>query len=204
MYFTLLLKGIILGLSMAAPVGPIGFLCIRRTLAQGRISGLLSGLGTATADAIYSTIAAFGLTIVSNMLISQKYWISLIGGVFLCYLGLKTLFAKTIETQIMLHGKGLIEIYLSTLFLTLTNPMTIMSFMAVFSGLGITTVKGYLAPSVLVLGVFLGSTLWWFILSTSVDLFRSKFDVHQLRWVNIISGIVIIFFGIGALFGMKG
>jgi len=136
MEFTFWLSGLAIGFSIAAPVGPIGVLCVRRTLVEGRTSGFVSGLGAASADAIYGSIAAFGLTLISNFLITQQVWLRLIGGLFLCCLGLKTLLAKPAEQAATAKGNGLIGAYVSTFFLTLTNPMTIISFAAIFAGLG--------------------------------------------------------------------
>jgi threonine/homoserine/homoserine lactone efflux protein len=195
-----LLRGLAIGFSIAAPVGPIGVLCIRRTLAAGRASGLVSGLGAATADAIYGCIAGFGLTFISNFLVSQQVWLRLIGGVFLCYLGLKTLLAKPAEQAALAKGNGLVGSYASTFFLTLTNPMTIISFAAIFAGLGLaSTSEKYVSAGVLVLGVFIGSALWWLILSGGVGVFRDKFNPQGLQWVNRISGAIITGFGLFAL-----
>jgi len=137
-----LLRGFIIGLSIAAPVGPIGVLCIRRTLNTGRAAGLVSGLGAASADAIYGCIAGFGLTFVSNFVVRQQFWLHLIGGMFLCYLGVKTFLSKPTDRAAAAKGKGLAGMYASTFFLTLTNPMTIISFAAVFAGLGLTSSNG--------------------------------------------------------------
>ena len=195
-----LLRGLAIGFSIAAPVGPIGVLCIRRTLAEGRASGLVSGLGAASADGIYGCIAAFGLTFISNFLVSQEVWLRLIGGVFLCYLGLKTLLAKPAEQAASAKGHGLIGAYASTFFLTLTNPMTIISFAAIFAGLGLASTRAdYVSAAVLVFGVFIGSALWWLILSGGVGVFREKFNPHGLQWVNRISGAIITGFGLFAL-----
>ncbi len=198
-----LLKGLLIGFAIAAPVGPIGVLCIRRTLAEGRIFGLVSGLGAATADAIYGCIAAFGLTFISSFLVSQQVWLRLIGGAFLIYLGIKTFLAKPAEKAASGSGKGLFAAYASTFFLTLTNPMTILSFAAIFVGLGLTSTGGdYFSAVLLVLGVFIGSALWWFFLSFTVSLFRGKFNLQGLVWVNRISGVIIIGFGLFALVSM--
>ncbi|MEW6380014.1 MAG: LysE family transporter [bacterium] len=195
-----LLRGLIIGFSIAAPVGPIGVLCIRRTLAEGRACGLISGLGAATADAIYGCIAGFGLTFISGILISQQLWFRLIGGVFLCCLGIKTFLAKSAEQAASANGNGLVGAYASTFFLTLTNPVTILSFAAIFAGVGIAGARGhYLSAGILVLGVFIGSILWWLILSCGVSVFRAKFNLPGLQWVNRISGAIITGFGLFAL-----
>ena len=195
-----LLRGIVLGFSIAAPVGPIGVLCIRRTLAKGRAVGLVSGLGAATADAIYGCIAGFGLTFVSSALIGGQVWLRLIGGAFLCYLGVRTFLAVPAVRAAPARGSGLAGAYVSTFFLTITNPMTILSFAAIFAGLGVADAGGrYGSAATLVLGVFAGSALWWLGLSTVVGLLRGRLDVRALRWVNRISGVVIVGFGLFAI-----
>jgi threonine/homoserine/homoserine lactone efflux protein len=199
-----LLRGFIIGFSIAAPVGPIGVLCIRRTLAEGRASGLVSGLGAATADAIYGCIAGFGLTFISSLLISQQAGFRLVGGAFLCYLGLKTFLARPAEQAAPAKGYGLVGAYASTLFLTLANPMTILSFAAIFAGLGVGSASGnYVFAGLLVSGVFMGSALWWLILSSTVGMLRTRFNPNGLRWVNRISGIVITGFGLLAFLSLK-
>ena len=202
MNVNLLLQGIIIGFAIAAPVGPIGVLCIRRTLAQGLVAGLVSGLGAATADAVYGCIAGFGLTLISSILVSQRVWLHCIGGFFLCYLGCKTFMARPVTATSAKEGSRM-GAYTSTFFLTLTNPMTILSFTTVFAGLGIGSASGsYAAAGVLVLGVFIGSALWWLLLSSGVSLFRTKFSLSGLQWVNRIAGIVIVTFGLMALMSL--
>lgn len=202
---SIFLRGLALGFAIAAPVGPIGVLCIRRTLAEGRLAGLASGLGAATADAIYGFIAAFGLTFISSLLISYQDAIRLVGGLFLLYLGVKTLVAPVAEQPAPglaapASQRGLLGNYASTLVLTLTNPMTILSFAAVFAGLGVGASSGdYGSAAVLVLGVFLGSALWWLALSAAVSLLRSRVTPRGLRWVNRVSGVIILSFGVAAL-----
>jgi len=194
------LRGLILGFSIAAPVGPIGILCIRRKLAFGRASGLVSGLGAATADAIYGSIAAFGLAFISSFLVNQQTWVRLVGGAFLCWLGMKTFLAKPAGQTETGKTTGLFGVYISTFVLTLTNPMTILSFAAIFAGLGLSAAGGnYWTALLLVLGVFLGSALWWLTLSTGVSLLRTRFNQAAMGWVNRISGAAIIAFGILAI-----
>jgi threonine/homoserine/homoserine lactone efflux protein len=169
------------------------------------MSGLLSGLGAATADGIYGFIAAFGLTFVSSLLLGYQMWIKLVGGLFLCYLGLKTLLSKPAENPACAEGQGLLGAYASTFFLTLTNPMTILSFTAVFAGLGIGNAAGdYGSASLLVLGVFGGSAAWWLVLSGGVSVLRSKFTPSTMGWVNKVAGVVILGFGVIALLSLRG
>ncbi len=202
MDLTFLLRGLAIGFSIAAPVGPIGVLCIRRTLADGRAAGLVSGLGAASADACYGFIAAFGLTFISNILIDQRIALRLIGGAFLVYLGIKTLLAKPAEQAqtAVTEGSHLVAAYASTFFLTVTNPMTIISFAAIFAGLGIANANGnYRTAATLVAGVFLGSALWWLVLSGGVAWLRSRVNSFALQWVNRFSGVIITAFGLVAL-----
>jgi len=199
----LLLRGLIIGLSIAAPVGPIGVLCVRRTLVDGRVAGFVSGLGAATADAIYGCVAGFGLAAVSGLLVNQLTWMRLVGGLFLCFLGGRAFLAKPADQAQAAHSRTLVSAYGTTFFLTLTNPMTILSFAAVFAGLGIAeTARDYGAATVLVLGVFMGSVLWWFLLSGLASLMRERFDTRAMRWVNRGSGVVVSAFGVVALVGL--
>ena len=194
-----LLKGVIIGFSIAAPVGPIGVLCIRRSLAEGRQIGLATGLGAATADATYGGVAAFGLTTISSFLVSQKLWLSSLGGLFLCYLGIRTFISRPVERAAEVQGIGLFSAYLSTLFLTLTNPATILSFVAVFAGFGLGALPDYSSASLLVAGVFTGSAIWWLLLSSGVALFRSRVNDGWMRAINRLSGSVILAFGLYSL-----
>ena len=197
------LKGLIIGLSIAVPVGPIGILCIRRTLVQGRITGFLSGLGAAMADALYGAMAGFRLTFLSNFLISQRIWLNLIGGGLLCILGAKIFLSKPAEQGASVEGDSLWNAYLSTFFLTLTNPMTILFFAAVFAGLGVVSASDhYVSAGILVLGVFVGSVMWWFILSGFTGILQGLFNFIRLQWLNRISGLIIIGFGVLAFLGL--
>lgn len=197
------LKGMLLGFSIAAPVGPIGILCIRRTLQYGRFSGLFSGLGAALADTIYAIIAAFGLTFVSDFLLAGQYWLHLIGGAFLLYLGIKTGLTKPTEKVQLPSHKSLLNDFVSTFLLTITNPMTILAFLAIFAGFGLTSVQGnYADASALVAGVFIGSAIWWLILSEGVTLFRRKVSQKVMLWINRIAGLIIAVFGIWVLLSL--
>ena len=204
-------RGLLVGFSIAAPVGPIGVLCIRRTLTLGLLAGLLSGLGAATADAVYGAIAAYGLTAISGILVGQSFWFRLVGGIFLIYLGVQTFLAKPATKPAELVGlanaQGLAGVYFSTVVLTMTNPATTMSFAAVFAGLGLASTgasspAAHLAAITLVLGVFVGSALWWLLLSSVVSVLRSAFKLNLLQWLNRVSGAVLIMFGVVALISL--
>lgn len=201
MNISFLAKGLIIGFSIAAPVGPVGILCIRRSLSQGYWVGFFTGLGAATADALYGFIAGFGLTIISNILVNQQMELKLMGGLFLCYLGLKIALEKPTQQSETPSGK-IISAYASTFFLTVTNPITILSFIAIFAGLGVGNENNYWEAATLVFGVFLGSALWWLILVSGVSLFRDQVNTHTLQWINRISGIIIIGFGLAALLSL--
>lgn len=198
------LRGLAIGFGIAAPVGPIGVLCIRRTLADGRAVGFTAGLGAATADALYGVVAAFGLTLVSRTLVGQRAWLQAAGGIFLCYLGVRTWLAAPAATaEASRRGPGLLSAWASTFALTLTNPTTILSFVAIFAGLGLGAgAGGYRPAALMVLGVFLGSALWWLLLSTGVGFFRSALTRQGLRWVNRLAAAIIAAFGVIALLGL--
>jgi threonine/homoserine/homoserine lactone efflux protein len=201
---SLFLEGVVIGLAVAAPVGPIGVLCIRRTLAYGRTSGFVSGLGAATADAAYSSVAALGLTFVTDLLVDAEAWLRLGGGVFLVFLGVKTFLSRPAEHTVAAGRGSLPGAYASTLALTLANPSTILSFAAIFAGLGAGSADGGSNALLLVPGVFLGSTSWWFVLSGATSLLRAKLPAGALRWVNRLSGAVLAGFGLVALSGLGG
>ncbi len=195
----LFLKGLIIGFSIAAPVGPIGILCINRTLAMGLYAGLSSGFGAAFADALYGCIAGFGLVSLSEFLLAKQQIITLLGGAFLAYLGIRTFYARK-PKQIPDNAKSLWRDFTSTFFLTLTNPATIISFIAIYASLGIVEPSAsYIEAGLIVLGVFIGSLLWWCILSFSINHIRHKLSDSFLKWINRFSGIILLGFGFFAL-----
>lgn len=196
MDFSLLLKGLVMGFSIAAPVGPVGLLCIRRTLAKGRLSGLVSGLGAASADGLYGLLAGLGIGALAESLVSGQTWLRLGGGILLILLGLQTFFSQPAQTPASVSSRGLLGDYFSTLALTLSNPLTILSFAAVFASLGLSSQGAYSrAVAGLVTGVFCGSAAWWLLLSGAVGLLRERITPLQMRWVNRVSGLLIFAFG---------
>lgn len=200
-----LLRGLILGISIAAPVGPIGILCIRQTLERGWRTGLLTGLGAATADMLYGAVAAFSVTFVSQALLAGQIWLRLAGGLFLLYLGLRTFLRQPLPFSSTAQVRSGRAAFLTTFFLTLTNPLTIIAFAAIIAGLGASQPEaGFLSPLLLVLGVFLGSSAWWLVLSSSVNLFKNRVGPNSMRWINRISGLMITAFGIAALISVTG
>jgi threonine/homoserine/homoserine lactone efflux protein len=193
------LKGLIIGFAMAVPIGPLGIMCIRKTLAQGHTRGLIIGFGAATADSLFGSIAAFGLTFISDAIASQHFWLRLIGGALLLFLGIRTFLAKRKAPRIPSDNKGMLGSYASAFLLALTNPVTIFAFVAVFAAFGLGHKLVIISACILVLGVFTGSCLWFLSLGYVATLFRKKLDAGGLAWVNRISGVLIILSGIAAL-----
>ncbi|MBN3554548.1 LysE family transporter [Fictibacillus nanhaiensis] len=189
-----------MGISIAAPVGPIGVLCMQRTLTQGRVVGIVSGLGAACADFIYGLIAGLGLTMVSQFIMSRQSWIQLIGGLFLFYLGLKILCAKATPINGTPRKSSLSSAFFTTFLQTLTNPMTILSFAAIFAGLGIVnTHTSAISSTTLIVGIFCGSAAWWIFLTTTVSMMRRRMNQQHMAMINVISGIIICLFGMFSL-----
>lgn len=198
----LFLKGLLIGFAIAAPVGPIGILCIQRSLRDGFKIGLMTGLGAALADGIYGLVAGFGLTAVSSLLVSHQFWIRILGGLFLIYLGVKLLVAIPKEKSISrTTDKSAWHACATTFLLTLTNPMTILSFVAVFAGLGLGSANGsYIQAILLVAGITLGSAAWWLLLSGGIAfILHHRINTKTMRLINWLSGIIMLAFGIFAL-----
>lgn len=197
----LFVQGVIVGFAIAAPVGPIGVLCIGRTLTQGRLRGLATGLGAALADSIYGGVAGFGLNAVANIMLQQLIWIRLIGGCLLCLMGYKMLRTKVADQKGDEPATSITGSFASAFVLTLTNPMTLLAFAAIFAGLRLPELRSHIEDVwLLVLGVFSGSALWWLFLSMGTGVFRKSLSPRGIRWINWISGGAIIGFGLFTLF----
>ena len=196
-----LLKGIAIGFAIAAPVGPVGVLCIRRALADGRGAAFVAGLGAAVADTFYGAVAAWGLTLVIDFLTNHRTVLSLIGGLFLIGLGWHTMRARTEMLATPDTRIGLVRDFVSTFLITLTNPATILAFMAVFASVTAVHMRHPMSfdTNLLILGVFLGSAGWWGVLSAVAGSVRSRFNPGWLSWLNRGSGAVLILFGAGVL-----
>lgn len=190
----LFLKGLAFGFVLAATVGPMWILCFRRTIAAGALTGFVSGMGIAVADGLYGAIAAFGLTAISGLLLSYSFWVGLVGAAFLVYLGIKALIGAPPAASPEEKATGLVKAFLSTLGLTLTNPPTILAFVAIFAGLGLASSADYGAASLIVLGVFLGSAAWWIVLSAAAARLRERIGPRLARAINIVSGVSILGF----------
>jgi threonine/homoserine/homoserine lactone efflux protein len=197
------LKGLAFGFVLAATVGPMWVLCFRRTIAQGPLAGLVSGMGIAVADGFYGAVAAFGLTAISGVLLRYSFEIGMVGSAFLIYLGIKTLLSKP-EIQ----GKnepdiGYSSAFLSTLGLTLANPPTILAFAAIFAGLGLVSEADYVTATLIVAGVFLGSASWWVFLALAAGRLRENLGIKAIRTVNVVSGVSILGFAAWQLTQVK-
>lgn len=178
-------------------------MCIQRTIAYGRKSGFVSGLGAATADGLYGIVAGFGLTAISTLLISMQLWVRLIGGAFLLYLGVKTFLSPPADLAANLPRRGLLSDYGSTVLLTITNPLTILSFAAVFAGAGLlSSRRDFVSAGALVAGVILGSALWWLALSSGVSFFSARFTGRVLGVVNKTAGAILVLFAVAAFAGI--
>jgi len=201
MLFVFLLKGIAVGLVIALPVGPVGVLCVRRTIFEGRLFGFLSGLGAASADTVFGIIAGFGLKVVADILIQYQNWLRLGGGIFLVYLGVCALRKRMTRTErLERSAENLFGAYFSTFALTITNPVTILAFLGIFAAVGFTGAEAtWGRAGMLVAGVLIGSLLWWLGLSLGAGLFRRSFRELHLVWLNRISGALLTLSGIGLI-----
>ncbi len=199
----LLIEGILIGIMVAVPVGPLGLLCINRALATGALCGLFSGLGVATADALAAGIAALGISLISGFLTDHQVLLRLGGGIFLCYLGLKIYWTEPMLQTPSGKVNGLAGAYATTFLLTFSNPVTILSFIAIYAGWQVENLHGhYLAVAVLTLGVFCGSALWWVLLFVGLTAFPDRFSLQTLGWIHRVSGALITGFGVALLLSL--
>lgn len=195
----LLLKGFAVGFGIAVPVGPIGVLCIRRSLAQGPRAGIAVGMGAAVADAFYGAVAGFGLSAVSAQLLAVETALGIVGGLLLIAMGLRTVLAEPSHTPATVTGKTLWRAFLGTFVLTLTNPATILTFLAIYAGLGLATELSAVGASVFVLGVLLGSAAWWLILANVAGSLRGHMNRDWMQTLNRLSGSLVLLFGLAVL-----
>jgi len=199
---SLLLRGFALGFAVAASPGPIFFLCLRRTLLRGRLYGLISGLGVATADGIYAAVAAFGLAAVTTAVAGGRRPLAVIGGAALIAIGARILVQRRQEpgAEATTTRAGLAWAYLSTLGLTITNPATILSFAALAATLGLGAGTGLVKPAVLVAGVLLGSAAWWCVLAVAASSLRGRVTPAVIRGISTCSGLAIAILGMLAIY----
>ncbi len=199
----LLIEGILIGLVVAVPVGPLGLLCINRALMMGPVCGFFSGLGVATADALAAGIAALGISLISGLLVQHQLALRLVGGIFLCYLGYKIYRTEPAAQAPVNNVNGLFGAYVTTFLLTFSNPVTILSFVAIYAGWHVPSLHGrYIAAALLTGGVFTGSVLWWVGLFIALTAFHHKFNLRFILWVHRVSGAVIAGFGVVVLLSL--
>ncbi len=199
-----IIQGVLIGFVVAVPVGPLGLLCINRALAMGAICGLFSGLGVASADALAASLVALGISFVPSFFTEYQTPLRLAGGVFLCYLGWQIYGTKPKEQPALGNVNGLLSAYAKTFFLAISNPATILSFIAIYAGWHVPSLQGrYFATALLALGVFIGSALWWIGLFVGMTVFRGKFDLRTLGWVHRVSGVLILGFGVIVLLSLS-
>ncbi|HVO03519.1 MAG TPA: LysE family transporter [Candidatus Cybelea sp.] len=198
----LLLKGAGIGFAVAAPVGPIGMLCIRTTLERGRVAGFAAGLGAAVADAIYGTIGVLGVAAINDVIAAERSWLELGGGIFIVLFGIRLGLKKpVIQNGDMEIPISLFADFSKTLLLTLANPSTVLTFIAIFAGVSAGQAGLAVAP-VIVLGVLLGSAAWWLLLSQGVGVIRHRISERAMVWMNWSAGLLLVAFGtytLGAL-----
>ena len=205
MDFSLLCKGIMIGLAVSIPLGPMGLIAVQRTLNKGRTSGFMSGMGIATADTIFALIAAVGLTYIINFLNEQKLYFQILGGLVILLVGFKIFIAnpvKQIRANRIRKIKPLEE-FGSVLLLALSNPLTILMFVAVFAGLKLSGDLSHFGSAFFVVtGIFLGASFSWFFVSTIITRYRKRFRLRTIFWFNKLAGSAIFIFGLAAIFSL--
>ena len=188
----LLIEGVLIGLMVAVPVGPLGLLCINRALAMGPLCGLVSGLGVASADALFAGLVALGISLISDFLIEHEFILRLVGGVLLCCLGAKIYTTRPKQELPQSNVNSLLGAYLTTVLLTFSNPVTILQFIGIYAGWGVESLRGhYFSAAILTVGVFTGSACWWLALFVALTTFRHKFTMQVVGRIHRVSGAVI-------------
>ncbi len=193
-----LLKGVLVGISVSVPLGPIGVICIQRTINQGFKAGAVSGIGAALGDTFYAIIAIFGITLLSNFIDSQQVFLRIVGSVFLVYLGFRIFNTNPAKTARNKNKKkqNAVTNFLSVFFLAISNPLTILAF-----SIGLTSFKivhGDMSVGsnmLLTLGIFFGAAFWWLALSSTVNNYRERFRLRTLLWINKITGSLVVLLG---------
>lgn len=197
--FSLLLRGFALGFAVAAAPGPIFFLCVRRTLASGRLTGLFSGFGVATVDGFYAAIATFGVAALTSAFVVGRRPLAIIGGAVLMALGARILLERKASSgpgNEPVTKTSLAWAYATTVGLTMTNPATILSFAALAAALGLGTSGSLVKPAAVTLGALCGSAAWWLLLVSATSVLRTRITPRVLRGLSLFSGAAIVLLGI--------
>lgn len=198
----LLLKGIAVGLLASIPLGPIGVLCIQRTINKGRLSGFFSGMGAAFADTVFATIAGFSLTFIMDFIEEWKTEFQIGGGILILLLGLKIFMTNPISQmrKTRRQKNRLFEDFFSVFLLTVSNPMAIFLFVALFAGVNVVADgENFMSAGAILGGVLFGASLWWFTLTSFVNIYRKRFRLRQLWWINKIAGAVVMLIGVATI-----
>ena len=191
-----MIRGVLAGLAISIPVGPVNVLCVSRTLSKGRVAGLIAGLGAATADTIYGAIAGFSISFIISFLIREEFWIRLCGGILLIAIGILYYFKKPQALDAGVSDGSSHGDYFSAFLLNLTNPTTVLSFLAVLAVLRLSVQRPLVETLLLIAGIFCGGMLWWSTLALMASRFRARFDERGMRWMNRIAGLAIGGFGV--------
>jgi threonine/homoserine/homoserine lactone efflux protein len=195
MILALFVKGLVIGFVIAAPVGPINIMCVRRTIVHGRLAGIVSGFGAAVADTILGAIAIFGMAFLTDLLIGERFWLALGGAIFLVVLGVRSLLKPPPKLVSGRDPTSLLGDFTTSLVLTLSNPITILSFFGIFAAFGVHP-DGQIGPDdwAALVGVFAGAMIWWLIVTGLAGMFHGRFTVSGLIWANRITGVVMLVF----------
>lgn len=202
MVIELFWKGFFVGLMVTIPLGPIGVLCVQRTLNKGRLSGFISGLGAAMADTIFAIIAGFGIKFIISFIKSQQLYFQIFGGIVVIFLGIHIFYTNPVRQLRLqrLNRNKLSQDFLSVFLLTITNPMAVLFFIAMFAGINISeTDHTFIKMMSLVIGVSAGAASWWFLLSSFVSFWRHRFRLKNIWWMNKVAGVIVFFIGILAI-----
>ncbi|MGD0079327.1 MAG: LysE family transporter [Methanoregula sp.] len=200
MDLSLLMQGIVIGLTLAVPVGPISLICIHRTVADGRLHGIFSGIGVATADSVYAAVSFLGLTVVSGLILGYQSVFRSLAGLVLVLVGIRVFFSEPASVSTDSEHEPYLKDYLSMVAITIANPLTLVFFIAILPGFGyIFQGTSVIAAAEFVAGVFIGSTIWWIVLCGSIGSVRSSIGRENLKLINRISGLLIVCFGAGML-----
>lgn len=202
MDYLLMYKCVISGFILAVPIGPVNLICINRTLSEGRKSGLVVGLGAAAADAVYGYAAAAGLNVITEFVLQYEAAFRWGGGLFISYLGWKTFTSRPQQQTLTKNNpQDFYALFSAIFFLTLANPITVFTYIATFSSFDITRlISSFTQASLAALGVFLGSSFWWLVLTSIICLFQDKVTPQVLANVNKFAGIIIILIGLVSIF----
>lgn len=200
MDFSFFIQGIIIGLTLAVPVGPIALICIQRTVTDGRFHGIFSGIGVATADSFYAAVTVLGLTIISSVIVTNQFLFRFLAGIVLIFVGMRVFMSLPSCVSTKTVHETYFKDYLSMVGIAIANPLTLVFFLIVLPGFGIViNSTAFLSAAEFIAGVFFGSTAWWILLCGTIGSMRSRFSIKTLGLINRVSGVLISVCGAGML-----